>query len=169
MCGTRRATGSRVKLLHGPCLQRGVMKIVSSAAARAVVLSMAGWALTVSAANAAQDPGVRAGPGAGDPVPGLSANQMTLFLNGQKTFEEVDAVGDGLGPRFNLDSCLGCHAFPTHGGSAPAVNPQATLATAMGAKNTSAAVHRRRTGRFVRRASSICRAVSAMAVCTRCS
>jgi CxxC motif-containing protein (DUF1111 family) len=112
------------------------MKIVSNAAARAVVLSMAGWALTVSAASAVQDPGVRAGPGAGDPVPGLTANQMTLFLNGQKTFEEVDAVGDGLGPRFNLDSCLGCHAFPTHGGSAPAVNPQATQATAMGAKNT---------------------------------
>jgi hypothetical protein len=112
------------------------MKIISSAAARAVVLSMAGWALTVSAASAVQDPGVRAGPGAGDPVPGLTATQMTLFLNGQKTFEEVDAVADGLGPRFNLDSCLGCHAFPTHGGSAPAVNPQATLATAMGAKNT---------------------------------
>src|SRR3954462_5687907 len=112
------------------------MKIVSNAAARAVVLSMAGCALTVSAASAMQDPGVRAGPGAGDPVPGLTANQMTLFLTGQKTFEEVDAVGDGLGPRFNLDSCLGCHAFPTNGGSAPAVNPQATQATAMGAKNT---------------------------------
>ncbi len=112
------------------------MKIVSTAASRAVLLSMAGWAITVATASAATDPGVRAGPGAGDPVPGLTANQMTLFLNGQKTFEEVDAVGDGLGPRFNLDSCLGCHAFPTHGGSAPAVNPQATLATAMGAKNT---------------------------------
>jgi len=112
------------------------MKIVSNAAARAAVLSMAGWALTVSAASAVQDPGVRAGPGAGDPVPGLTANQMTLFLNSQETFKEVDAVGDGLGPRFNLDSCEGCHSFPTHGGSAPAVNPQATQATAMGAKNT---------------------------------
>ena len=112
------------------------MKIVSSAASRAVLLSMAGWAITVSAASAATDPGVRAGPGAGDPVPGLTANQMTLFLNGQKTFEEVDQVADGLGPRFNLDSCLGCHAFPTHGGSAPAVNPQATVALANGAKNT---------------------------------
>ena len=112
------------------------MKIVSTAASRAVLLSMAGWALTVSAASAATDPGVRAGPGAGDPVPGLTANQMTLFLNGQKTFEEVDAVADGLGPRFNLDSCLGCHAFPTHGGSSPAVNPQATVGLADGAKNT---------------------------------
>ena len=71
------------------------MKIVSNAAARAAVLSMAGWALTVSAASAVQDPGVRAGPGAGDPVPGLTANQMTLFLNSQETFKEVDAVGDG--------------------------------------------------------------------------
>jgi CxxC motif-containing protein (DUF1111 family) len=113
------------------------MQIVASAASRAVLLSMAGWAITVSGANAAAtDPGVRAGPGAGDPVPGLTGNQMTLFLNGQKTFEEVDAVADGLGPRFNLDSCLGCHAFPTHGGSSPAVNPQVTVATAMGAKNT---------------------------------
>src|ERR1700755_386102 len=136
MRGTPYAIGSFVKLLHGPCLQRGVMKIVSNTTARAVVLSIAGWALTVSAASAAQDPGVRAGPGAGDPVPGLSANQMTLFLDGQKTFEEVDAVADGLGPRFNLDSCLGCHAFPVHGGSSPPVNPQATLANAMGAKNT---------------------------------
>jgi CxxC motif-containing protein (DUF1111 family) len=111
------------------------MKLGVSTASHAVLLFLAG-AITVSAANAATDPGVRAGPGAGDPVPGLTSDQMTLFLNGQKTFEEVDAVGDGLGPRFNLDSCLGCHAFPTHGGSAPAVNPQVALATAMGAKNS---------------------------------
>src|SRR3954467_10421354 len=136
MRGTRRAISSCIKHLTDYARKRGVMKIVSNAAARAVVLSMAGWALTVSAASAVQDPGVRAGPGAGDTVTGLTANQMTLFLTGQKTFEEVDAVGDGLGPRFNLDSCLGCHAFPTHGGSAPAANPQATQATAMGAKNT---------------------------------
>jgi Di-haem oxidoreductase, putative peroxidase len=109
------------------------MKIAFSAASRAALISTAGWVISVSAAT---DPGVRTGPGAGDPVPGLTANQMTLFLNGQKAFEEVDSVGDGLGPRFNLDSCLGCHAFPAHGGSAPAVNPQATVASAMGAKNT---------------------------------
>jgi len=111
------------------------MKIVSSAASRAVLLSMAGWAITVAAANAATDPGVRAGPGAGDPVPGLTADQMTLFLLGQDNFKEAEDLGDGLGPRFNLDSCVGCHSFPTHGGSSPAVNPQATVATAHGAKN----------------------------------
>jgi CxxC motif-containing protein (DUF1111 family) len=51
-------------------------------------------------------------------------------------FNEVDAVPEGLGPRFNLDSCAGCHAFPTVGGTSPPTNPQVALATAMGAKNT---------------------------------
>jgi CxxC motif-containing protein (DUF1111 family) len=68
-------------------------------------------------------------------VPNLTADQKTLFLEGQETFAEKEALEDGLGPRFNLDSCLGCHSFPVHGGSAPPVNPQATLATALGAKN----------------------------------
>jgi CxxC motif-containing protein (DUF1111 family) len=112
------------------------MKTASMTASRAVLLAMAGWAITVASASAATDPGVRAGPGAGNPVPGLTAEQMSLFIVGQQTFEEVDAVADGLGPRFNLDSCVGCHSFPTHGGSAPALNPQAVQATAMGAKNT---------------------------------
>jgi len=58
-----------------------------------------------------------------------------LFLDGQETFAEEEALEDGLGPRFNLDSCLGCHSFPVHGGSSPPVNPQATKAVELGAKN----------------------------------
>ena len=112
------------------------MKSGLTTVSHAVLLTMAGWALTVSAASAATDPGIRGGsPGAGDPLPGLTADQTALFFEGQATFAEKEALGDGLGPRFNLDSCLGCHSFPVHGGSAPPVNPQATLATAMGAKN----------------------------------
>jgi len=53
----------------------------------------------------------------GNPVPGLTTDQTTLFFNGQANFKELEQVNDGLGPRFNLDSCVGCHAFPTHGGS----------------------------------------------------
>jgi CxxC motif-containing protein (DUF1111 family) len=45
-------------------------------------------------------------------------------------------VGDGLGPRFNLNSCGGCHVQGGVGGSSPAVNPQVAMATAMGARNT---------------------------------
>jgi CxxC motif-containing protein (DUF1111 family) len=108
--------------------------------ATAVVISLLSWATGSVAAHAgAADPGLR--PTAttdtvGNPVPGLTTDQTTLFFNGQANFKELEQVADGLGPRFNLDSCVGCHAFPTHGGSSPAVNPQVALATAMGANNT---------------------------------
>jgi CxxC motif-containing protein (DUF1111 family) len=49
-------------------------------------------------------------------------------------FGETEQVADGLGPRFNLDSCGGCHAQPALGGSSPPVNPQVAVAKA--AKNT---------------------------------
>src|SRR5215471_7079050 len=54
----------------------------------------------------------------------------------EDTFNGVEMLADGLGPRFNLDSCGGCHAHPSTGGSSPATNPQIALATAFGAENT---------------------------------
>jgi CxxC motif-containing protein (DUF1111 family) len=83
-----------------------------------------------------RDPGVRGGAaGAGEAIAGLTPAQQDVFNAGRKDFEEVDGVKGGLGPRFNLDSCAGCHAQPAVGGSSPAVNPQVTLATFGGAKN----------------------------------
>jgi CxxC motif-containing protein (DUF1111 family) len=41
----------------------------------------------------------------------------------------------GLGPRFNLDSCAGCHSQPGVGGTSPALNPQVAVATLAGATN----------------------------------
>jgi CxxC motif-containing protein (DUF1111 family) len=63
---------------------------------------------------------------------------VDLFNNGQDQFNEVEDVpNNGLGPRFNLDSCGGCHVFPAAGGSSPPTgNPQVTVANALGAKNT---------------------------------
>src|ERR1700752_4377242 len=82
------------------------------------------------------DPGVRGGePGAGGPLPGLSNAELQFFNASKEVFQEVDVVPDGLGPRFNLDSCSGCHSQPAIGGSAPAKNPQVGVATASGAKN----------------------------------
>jgi len=50
----------------------------------------------------ARDPGVRGGsPGAGDPLPGLADSQLAMFEAGKEDFEEVEGVGDGLGPRFH--------------------------------------------------------------------
>ena len=84
----------------------------------------------------AHDPGVRAGAsGAGQPIPGLSASELAFFYAGRAEFMDVDGVGDGLGPRFNLDSCAGCHTQPAVGGTSPAANPQVAVATAFGAKN----------------------------------
>ena len=85
----------------------------------------------------AKDPGVRGGAaGAGGALTGLTANEQTFFGQGLDEFAETDGIGEGLGPRFNLDSCGGCHAQPATGGSSPAVNPQVAVATAFGAHNT---------------------------------
>jgi CxxC motif-containing protein (DUF1111 family) len=93
--------------------------------------------------NFTGDPGVRGGPpGAGSQITGLTSQESKLFISGQAVFNEVDSVtgsvsntGVGLGPRFNLDSCGGCHAQPAAGGSSPSVNPQVAVATKMGATN----------------------------------
>ena len=79
------------------------------------------------------DPGVRGGAaGAGQPLASVSANanDLAFFNAGLGQFNESQTVtGDnvGLGPRFNLDSCGGCHAQPATGGTGPAVNPQFTI------------------------------------------
>jgi CxxC motif-containing protein (DUF1111 family) len=85
------------------------------------------------------DPGPRGGAvGGGDPIPitGLSTEEQAFFKAAAIVFGETEDVAAGLGPRFNLDSCGGCHAAPMLGGSSPPVNPQVAVATANGAKNT---------------------------------
>jgi len=77
----------------------------------------------------ATDPGVRGGaPGAGAQLAGLSATQAAFFAAGAVDYAEADNVGDGLGPRMNLDSCGGCHIQPALGGTSPFVNPQVAFA-----------------------------------------
>jgi CxxC motif-containing protein (DUF1111 family) len=91
----------------------------------------------VFAANLATDPGVRGGAaGAGTAIPGLTTNETAFFQAGAEAFAELDNVSDGLGPRFNLDSCAGCHSQPAMGGTSPAINPQVAAATRNGATNT---------------------------------
>jgi CxxC motif-containing protein (DUF1111 family) len=77
-----------------------------------------------------QDPGPRSGaPAAGGPVSGLTAAQLAVFAQGQTNFAEVEKVPqDGLGPRFNSNSCVSCHKAPAAGGSSPTSNPQVAFA-----------------------------------------
>jgi CxxC motif-containing protein (DUF1111 family) len=60
---------------------------------------------------------------------------LAFFNAAVVVFENVDAVANGLGPGFNLNSCSGCHAAPATGGSSPATNPEVAVATLNGAKN----------------------------------
>jgi CxxC motif-containing protein (DUF1111 family) len=57
----------------------------------------------------------------GDPLPGLTAAQLNLFLDGKDDFEKTEDVAGGLGPIFNRDSCVACHSSPATGG-ASAIN-----------------------------------------------
>jgi CxxC motif-containing protein (DUF1111 family) len=114
------------------------MTTVKSAASVALVPLLVIGALQVLRANpfVASDPGVRGGPaGVGDQVDGLTPAQDAFFAHGRVEFEETDGTDEGLGPRFNLDSCLGCHAQPVSGGTSPFVNPQVAVANALGATN----------------------------------
>jgi CxxC motif-containing protein (DUF1111 family) len=86
------------------------------------------------------DPGVRGGPvGAGGPLKGLTADETAFFQDGQARFANVEVVtggaNNGLGPRFNSNQCLSCHAQPSAGGSSPSENPLIAVATLNGAKN----------------------------------
>src|SRR5215831_4112190 len=79
--------------------------------------------------HAQTDPGVRGGSaGAGGAIAALTVKEDKFFADGQTRFAEVDTVATGLGPRFNMNSCAGCHAQPASGGSSPATNPQVAVA-----------------------------------------
>src|SRR5215831_4107735 len=89
------------------------------------------WSLLslVLIVQAQTDPGVRGGAaGAGAAIGGLTVKEGKFFADGQSRFAEVDTVATGLGPRFNMNSCAGCHAQPASGGSSPATNPQVAIA-----------------------------------------
>src|SRR5260370_20491895 len=87
---------------------------------------------TTFSGNNPSDPGPRGGPpAAGGPVAGLSniATLYAAFNAGAANFQEVEDVAhNGLGPRFNSNSCVSCHIQPATGGSSPASNPQMQFA-----------------------------------------
>jgi CxxC motif-containing protein (DUF1111 family) len=92
---------------------------------------------------AQSDPGVRPGAINGQlgatpmnplPLPSVAANSpagsLEFFQNGLGRFQDVESVSNspsgnnGLGPRFNLNQCSGCHSQPAIGGTGPANNLQ---------------------------------------------
>ncbi len=102
------------------------MKLLKFASVSACLSAL----LLVGPASAqVNDPGVRSttGVNAGQPLASISANanDLAFFQTGLAQFSEHQTVtGDnpGLGPRFNLDGCGGCHSQPAIGGSSPSAN-----------------------------------------------
>ena len=103
--------------------------------------------------SSAHDAGVRNTPvTVGGPVAGLSAAESAAFTDGLARFVTLNSVSgtvagepdNGLGPRFNSNSCGSCHAQPTTGGTSPSSsafpfvgpNPQVPVATLDGAQNS---------------------------------
>ena len=87
------------------------------------------------------DPGVRGGvAGAGGPLKGLTTDETAFFQDGLARFGDIESVtggqNNGLGPRFNSNQCLSCHAQPAGGGTSPARNPLIAVATLDGARNS---------------------------------
>lgn len=54
----------------------------------------------------------------GDPVPYATAEQLATYERGRQVALRRFSLEDGLGPSFNLTSCVGCHEKPATGGSA---------------------------------------------------
>jgi CxxC motif-containing protein (DUF1111 family) len=103
---------------------------------RDVVVIVCGFMLISGFAQAQSDPGPRTGVSSvGGRFATLSVKESQFFDSGANAFKEIASVaGDvsdtepGLGPRFNMNSCVGCHAHPAVGGSSPAANPQVDVA-----------------------------------------
>ena len=62
------------------------------------------------------DSNVTTPPTFGDPLAGLTADQLARFNTGKDDFEEVETVDDGIGPVFNDVSCANCHVTAAVGG-----------------------------------------------------
>ncbi len=106
----------------------------------AFVLATLCFSALAQSVKVAKDPGVRGGAaGAGGPLQGLTPDESAFFSDGLARFANTEVVtggnNNGLGPRFNSNQCLSCHAQPASGGSSPAQNPLIGVATLNGAKN----------------------------------
>jgi CxxC motif-containing protein (DUF1111 family) len=116
------------------------------------VLSCGCFASVMIGQQEVKDPGVRAGSvDSGLALPSVLATPdpgpNEYFNDGKDRFAEVDGASggehNGLGPRFNSDSCLSCHSQPAAGGSSPnasvfpqvGMNPEFLAANVNGGTN----------------------------------
>lgn len=82
-----------------------------------LVVPVIAWALLCfSTASLCNGQPPKNPPQFGDPIPGLSVNELVRFEAGKEAFTEVEGVADGIGPVFNRNSCVACHDNQATGG-----------------------------------------------------
>src|SRR5579862_8010181 len=102
---------------------------------RAVLVVGLAVLLLTGMSFAQTDPGVQSGSrGTGAALSSVLSNSpsgiLSFFTDGQNRFQAVESVSNsptgnnGLGPRFNSNSCSSCHAQPAVGGTGAAMNPE---------------------------------------------
>jgi CxxC motif-containing protein (DUF1111 family) len=134
----------------------GMNKLRVASCVACMIVPALAFAQNLANRSGPTDPGVRGGSVNGQegatqssplPLTSVTAEEpqgvLEFFDNGLGRFQEVETVTNsanvGLGPRFNLNQCSGCHSQPAIGGSGPATNPEfAALAngTVSSAANT---------------------------------
>lgn len=70
--------------------------------------------------DSSSPPPVAPGPALelGDPLPGLTPDELAAFERGKVLFEKRFKPSEGLGPFYNATSCASCHSVPVMGGAA---------------------------------------------------
>lgn len=68
----------------------------------------------------------------GDPLPNLTPSELARFEAGRAIFARPYTQEEGLGPRFNENSCNACHTFPADGGTGETNVNRATRLTSDG-------------------------------------
>ena len=70
---------------------------------------------------------------AGEPLPGLTADELAKFQQGKALFEHSFLPAEGLGPLFRAQSCVTCHFSPSTGGGDPTTTENVIHYTIRGA------------------------------------
>lgn len=81
----------------------------------AFALGAAALLAACSSPPPAAEPEVRAAE-VGEPLPGLTPEELARFEAGKAAFSRVFTAEEGLGPVYNENSCNACHSAPNIGG-----------------------------------------------------
>lgn len=104
-------------------MKRVVILLLLAGSVCLVAIAQSSDMLKVRAERLQSNPGSFPSPSGppqfGEPLRGLTTNQLAAFAAGLDDFQEEDTIASGLGPIFNGVSCVACHSLPAVGGSSP--------------------------------------------------